>query len=113
MNKSRRRLYDSLRAKVLIRFLQEEGIQTIVVGVQFAESERSEPLPSQRKIALDLCNMGRIEGVVFYPKGLRDLLAWRTSFFDQIHQEAVRQAYILRLYFYRRRLLQIEPDFFT
>lgn len=111
--------YDSARAQRLIRYLRDTaGVQTIIVGVQFIESDSPEPLPSQKKIALDLLRYGadivygsqahQPQRIAFYREkpvffGLGNFL------FDQIHREPVRQAYIIRLYLYRGKLVQFEP----
>lgn len=111
--------YDSLRAQLIIRYLKDTArVRTIIVGVQFIESDSPEPLPSQKKIALDLLRYGadmvygsqahQPQRIVFYGEkpvffGLGNFL------FDQIHREPVRQAYIARLYFYSGLLVQFEP----
>ena len=113
--------YDSLRAQQIIqRLRQEEKVAFILVGMQFLESDSYAPLSLQRKTAEALIRYGadlvygsqahQPQYIAFF-QGKPIFYGMGNFLFDQIHREGVRQAFFVRLYFWRGKLLYFEPVF--
>lgn len=113
--------YDSAKAAAVIAKMKNElKCNYIIASVQFGECDSPQPTLTQQKKCDDLLKMGAdmVYGSqaheaqqvtfinhkpVFY--GLGNLL------FDQIHRLRVRQAFFLKLYFYKGKLVQAQPVF--
>ena len=105
--------YSEEFAKNKILELRTQGVDFIVAGVQFGETDGYKPTASQEKIAKRLVELGadmvygsqahviqRVEiynnKIIYY--GLGNFL------FDQIHRRGVREAMFMDHYFYKGRL---------
>jgi poly-gamma-glutamate capsule biosynthesis protein CapA/YwtB (metallophosphatase superfamily) len=113
--------YDSVKAAAVISKMKNElKCNFVIASVQFGECDFSSPHYSQKKICDQLLKMGadmvygsqahQAQEVAFINHkpifyGLGNLL------FDQIHRIAVRQAFFLKLYFYKGKLIQAQPVF--
>lgn len=101
-------------AKSKIAQLKASGVNFIVVGVQFNESDHYAPLPKQIQIAKKLIDFGAdmvygsqahvIQHVEFY-KGKIIYYGLGNFLFDQIHSRGVRQAMFMDHYFYKGQLI--------
>lgn len=101
-------------AKSKIAELKASGVNYIIVGVQFNESDHYEPLPKQIQIAKNLIDFGAdmvygsqahvIQHVEFY-KGKIIYYGLGNFLFDQIHSRGVRQAMFMDHYFYKGRII--------
>jgi poly-gamma-glutamate capsule biosynthesis protein CapA/YwtB (metallophosphatase superfamily) len=110
--------YQPEKAKKLIDSLRKDGVSYITACVQFGETDSYSPTSTQKTICKYIIDCGADvilgsqahqaqeialykDKVIFY--GLGNFL------FDQIHRIGVRQAFFLKCYFYRGRIIQFQP----
>jgi poly-gamma-glutamate synthesis protein (capsule biosynthesis protein) len=103
-------IIDSLRKKV--------GVSYITVCVQFGEVTSYLPTTSQKAKCKELIDMGadvvigsqahQVQEIVHY-RGKPIFYGLGNFLFDQIHSAGVRQAYFMRAYFYKGRIVQYKP----
>jgi poly-gamma-glutamate capsule biosynthesis protein CapA/YwtB (metallophosphatase superfamily) len=110
--------YRPEKAKKLIDSLHKDGISYIIACVQFGETDSYSPTSTQKAICKYIIDCGADvilgsqahqaqeialykDKIIFY--GLGNFM------FDQIHRIGVRQAFFLKCYFYKGRIIQYEP----
>ena len=110
--------YQPEKAKKVIDSLRKEGVSYIIACVQFGETDSYSPTSTQKTICKYIIDCGADvilgsqahqaqeialykDKVIFY--GLGNFL------FDQIHRIGVRQAFFLKCYFYKGRIIQYQP----
>lgn len=103
-------IIDSLRKKV--------GVSYITVCVQFGEVTSYLPTTSQKAKCKELIDLGadvvigsqahQVQEIVHY-RGKPIFYGLGNFLFDQIHSAGVRQAYFMRAYFYKGRIVQYKP----
>ena len=114
-----RNRWDSLKAiQVIARMRNDLKCDFIIASCQFREWDFPYPHEPQKKICNILLKAGadmvygssahQAQEMAFFNHkpviyGMGNLL------FDQIHRIAVRQAYFLQMYFYRGKLIQVQP----
>ena len=110
--------YRPEKAKKIIDSLKKNQVSYIIACVQFGETDSYSPTVSQKNICKYIIDCGAdvVLGsqahqaqeialyknkIIFY--GLGNFL------FDQIHRIGVRQAFFLKCYFYKGRIIQYQP----
>ena len=110
--------YQPEKAKKVIDSLRKNDVSYIIACVQFGETDSYSPTSTQKAICKYIIDCGADvilgsqahqaqeialykDKVIFY--GLGNFL------FDQIHRIGVRQAFFLKSYFYKGRIIQYQP----
>lgn len=113
--------YDSLKAAAVISKMRNElKCNYIIASVQFGESDSYSPTYTQQQISRYLLRKGAdmVYGSQAHDVQQMTFINHKPIFyglgnflFDQVHRMGVRQAFFLKLYFYKGRLIQAQPVF--
>ncbi|MBC8111818.1 MAG: CapA family protein [Verrucomicrobia bacterium] len=113
--------YEKEKARQVIEKMKKElKLETVIVSVQFSESDTYYPTSSQKRICKDLVDFGadvvygsqahQVQYVGFY-KNKPVFYGLGNFMFDQIHRIGVRQGFFLKNYFYKGKMVQSIPVF--